>query len=135
MRSVFGGKLRLLKAAALVGAAVGVARQLRQRVVDQSPFNQPTTGTQPPTTGTTDISPPTLPSGVEGTLGSATQSGEVSWVAPIDGQCPQGYPIKANEGSGIFHVPDGLFYKRTTPTRCYANEEDALADGFRKARR
>ena len=156
MRSVFGGKFRLIKATALIGAAVGVARQLRQRVVDQSPFSQPTTetaDTAPTDTAPTDTAPAdtadTAPAGaapadtapsvatpkVEGTSGSAPQSGEVRWVKPVDGQCPQGFPIKVKEASGIFHVPEGLFYKRTIPTRCYASEEDALADGFRKARR
>ena len=56
------------------------------------------------------------------------------WIAPIDSACPDGYPIKANEHSGIYHQPGGRFYARTVADRCYANEEDAIADGYRAAK-
>jgi hypothetical protein len=57
-----------------------------------------------------------------------------AWVAPVDGGCPEGYPVKANSSSGIFHVPGGRSYARTKPERCYATPEDAEADGFRRAK-
>lgn len=57
------------------------------------------------------------------------------WVAPVDEDCPPGYPIKVNERSGIYHVPGGLSYERTRPTRCYPDEAAAEADGFRRAKR
>jgi hypothetical protein len=56
------------------------------------------------------------------------------WVLPVDGECPSGYPIKANESSKIFHVPGGRSYARTIPERCYANADDAMADGYRAAK-
>ena len=56
------------------------------------------------------------------------------WVAPVDGACPEGYPVKANNNSGIFHVPGGRFYDRTVAERCYANADDAVADGYRPAK-
>ena len=56
------------------------------------------------------------------------------WVAPRDGECPKGYPVKANDNSGIYHVPGGRFYARTVPERCYANPADAIADGYRPAK-
>jgi hypothetical protein len=56
------------------------------------------------------------------------------WVSPVDGKCPEGYPLKANDNSGIFHVPGGRFYARTVAERCYANAEDAIADGYRPAK-
>lgn len=56
------------------------------------------------------------------------------WVAPVDGGCPDGYPIKANDNSLIYHVPGGRFYDRTVPERCYAAAEDAEADGYRRAK-
>lgn len=56
------------------------------------------------------------------------------WVLPVDGECPSGYQIKANESSKIFHVPGGRFYARTVPERCYASAEDATADGYRPAK-
>lgn len=61
--------------------------------------------------------------------------GPATWVAPVDGECPEGYPIKVNERSGIYHVPGGLSYDRTRPTRCYPDPEAAEADDFRRARR
>ena len=60
--------------------------------------------------------------------------GSDRWRAPVDGQCPDGYPVKANENSGIFHVPGGRSYERTVPERCYATAEDALADGYRPSK-
>jgi hypothetical protein len=56
------------------------------------------------------------------------------WKAPLNGDCPDGYPVKANDNSGIFHVPGGRFYARTVAERCYANAEDAVADGYRPAK-
>lgn len=56
------------------------------------------------------------------------------WVTPIDGMCPGSHPVKANDNSGIFHVPGGRFYNRTVPERCYANAEDATVDGYRPAK-
>lgn len=57
------------------------------------------------------------------------------WVAPLDdGSCPDGYPIKANGNSGIYHVPGGRFYDRTVPERCYARADQCEADGYRAAK-
>ncbi len=57
------------------------------------------------------------------------------WVAPVDGACPEGFPIKAKLSSGIFHQPGGAAYARTKPDRCYASADDALLDGLRAAKR
>jgi hypothetical protein len=56
------------------------------------------------------------------------------WVPALDGGCPDGYPIKANTNSGIYHVPGGRFYERTRAERCYAHTADAEADGYRRAK-
>jgi hypothetical protein len=56
------------------------------------------------------------------------------WVAPVNGTCPDGYLVKANDNSGIFHVPGGRFYDRTVAERCYANADAAIADGYRPAK-
>jgi hypothetical protein len=58
-----------------------------------------------------------------------------SWVEPIDGACPEGFPVKAKLSSGIFHLPGMVNYARTTPDRCYASPESAAADGLRPAKR
>jgi len=57
------------------------------------------------------------------------------WVEPVDGGCPEGYPVKAKATSRIFHVVGGLSYERTVPDRCYATAAAAEADGFRAAKR
>ncbi|MDJ0769319.1 MAG: hypothetical protein QNJ12_11015 [Ilumatobacter sp.] len=61
-------------------------------------------------------------------------SGEARWIEPTDGACPVTHPIKANDNSGIYHVPGGRFYERTGAERCYASEADAEADGYRRAK-
>ena len=59
----------------------------------------------------------------------------VDWVLPADdGSCPDGYPVKANDNSKIFHVPTGRFYERTKAERCYAAAEAAERDGYRRAK-
>ncbi len=65
---------------------------------------------------------------------SAPEAPAPRWVDPVDDECPDGYPIKANDNSGIYHVPGGRFYDRTVPERCYANTDDAEADGYRSAK-
>jgi hypothetical protein len=85
--------------------------------------------------------PSTSPAAAAGFAAPATEHpladtapGDTTWVDPIDGDCPEGYPIKANDNSGIYHVPGGRFYDRTGPERCYARAEDAEADGYRAAK-
>lgn len=61
-------------------------------------------------------------------------------VKPVDEwNCPDSHPIKGNlnpqKHTMIYHLPGGFFYERTKPERCYATEEDARADGFRKSKR
>jgi hypothetical protein len=57
------------------------------------------------------------------------------WLATgDDGSCPDGYPIKAKDGSRIFHAPGGRFYERTRAERCYATTEAAERDGYRRAK-
>ncbi len=68
----------------------------------------------------------------EGDADSSAQPAR--WAAPVDGRCPDGYPIKANDNSMIFHVPGGRFYDRTVPERCYADADAATADGYRAAK-
>jgi hypothetical protein len=68
---------------------------------------------------------------------SATTSSTstTTWVEPEDGVCPPTHPVKVKLASGIFHVPGGLAYDRTTPDRCYRDAAAAEADGFRPAKR
>jgi len=59
-----------------------------------------------------------------------------SWVTcDASGDCPSSHPIKAKDGSGLYHVPGGNAYERTIPDRCYSSAEDAEADGYRPAQK
>ena len=62
------------------------------------------------------------------------ETGGSAWVAPVEGDCPLDHPVKANDNSGIFHVPGGRFYARTKAERCYVDAESAAADGYRAAK-
>jgi hypothetical protein len=107
---------RLFWLGLLGGGAFGAYRIWRQRQP------APTTAPQWPATSTepaADVSAPT-PAPL--------------WLAPVNGTCPDGYTVKANDNSHIFHVPGGRFYARTVAERCYANAEDAVADGYRPAK-
>jgi hypothetical protein len=64
-----------------------------------------------------------------------TDSAAAPWVPPVDGACPSSHPVKVKESSGIFHLPNGLAYDRTTPDRCYRDSAAAEADGYRQAKR
>ncbi|MCU1498244.1 MAG: hypothetical protein JWM47_2197 [Acidimicrobiales bacterium] len=90
----------------------------------------PPDGADPP------IVPGTLFDDGDGPTGDDTAEAEArSWAAPVAGACPQGYPVKAKVGSGIFHEPGMSAYDRTTPDRCYPDAAAALADGLRAAKR
>jgi hypothetical protein len=47
----------------------------------------------------------------------------------------QEYPVKANQRSGIYHLPGDLAYERTIPTRHYRSADAAETDGYRHAYR
>jgi len=49
--------------------------------------------------------------------------------------CPQGQPIKGNESSMIAHSPGQQSYLVTNPEQCFATLSDAVAAGFRPAKR
>lgn len=78
---------------------------------------------------------PTVPDRPAAESAESRESGEPTWVAPVDGACPDGYPIKAKVKSGIFHQPGGIAYDRTHPDRCYPSVAAAEADGLRAAKR
>ncbi|MGB8862196.1 MAG: 50S ribosomal protein L4 [Ilumatobacteraceae bacterium] len=51
-------------------------------------------------------------------------------AANDDGSAPEGYEIKGNADSGLYHVPGSSFYKRTVAEFWFASAEDAEAAGF-----
>jgi hypothetical protein len=116
---------RLLTLGALSGAALSGVRyaRSRRRRADAQPV-WPPFDTEPPAITNALISEPIV----------ANAAAQLPWVLPIDGACPDGYPVKANDGSKIFHVPGGRSYDRTIPERCYSTPEGALVDGYRAAK-
>lgn len=57
------------------------------------------------------------------------------WTDPLDGGCPDGFPVKAKLSSGIYHEPGTGSYERTMPDRCYRDAAAAEADGLRASKR
>ena len=141
--------LRRLVLMGLVGAASGViVGRVRRRVPTISATQNTSPGTrqpaQPPTWPPLHRdTPASAPDAVPGQRGAMAGFGPdtVASVAPnrwvtseAGGTCPPGYPVKANDKSGIYHVPGGRFYARTVPERCYSEAADAAADGYRAAK-
>jgi hypothetical protein len=113
----------LVLLAAIGGAAFNWWRErTAQPTADDAPAWPPLETVAAPEVATATSAEPTI-----------TQP--TSWAEPTaDGSCPDGFPIKANDKSGIYHVPGGRFYDRTKPERCYTTAEAALADGYRQAK-
>lgn len=65
----------------------------------------------------------------------AATSGDTGSVAGSGGVCPDGYPVKANDNSGIYHVPGQQHYGKTNARNCYASAAAAQAAGYRAAKR
>ena len=58
--------------------------------------------------------------------------GEGSHAALDDDSQPEGFPIKGNEDSMLYHSPDSPSYGQTTAEVWFATEEAAEAAGFQK---
>jgi large subunit ribosomal protein L17 len=114
---------RLLLLAALLGAAAALIRRQTAARTAEVP-------SAPPRWPPIEVDRPAPDPAVS----TPEASGTTPWRAPVDGACPPGYPVKANDRSRIFHVSGGRSYDRTVPERCYANADDALADGYRAAK-
>jgi hypothetical protein len=127
---------RLTLLLAVLAAVVAVIRARRPEPAPAAPAGSATWPPLDLPTGAEDRSTPADADSSPDADDSDTSTGERTWIDPEpDGSCPLSHPIKLNEPSGIFHVPDGQFYARTKAERCYANAADAEADGFRASRR
>ena len=106
--------------------------------IDTASVVEATPASVPPGENLTAEAPATenLPAKVAATeIPSTASVDSPTWAAPVDGECPDGYPVKAKLRSGIFHLPGMSAYDRTTPDRCYPDADAATADGLRVARR
>jgi hypothetical protein len=62
---------------------------------------------------------------------SASASAGGGAVSPVGGECPASAPIKGNESSGIYPMPDGSYYDATEAEECFVTEAAAQAAGYR----
>jgi hypothetical protein len=131
-RSRFPSMRRLLRVLIVIGVLVAVIMAWTRRARPSAHIALPDIAL--PDTGLPDTGLPNtrLPNTAPT---SAPRVPVATWVEPIDGACPDGFPVKAKLSSGIFHVPGMVNYARTTPDRCYASPEAAAADGLRPAKR
>jgi large subunit ribosomal protein L4 len=51
-------------------------------------------------------------------------------AATEDGDAPEGFEIKGNASSKLYHLPGSAFYERTVPEYWFATTEDAEAAGY-----
>lgn len=141
--------VRLILISAVVAAVVYVVRSLSRSQGPLPSVPEPSGKTWPPlrpepARGTANGGPSTATEAAVATeprpaesepVNESPETG-VTWVeATAEGECPDGFPIKANMNSKIFHSPGQLAYARTHPDRCYATAEGAEADGLRAAKR
>lgn len=66
---------------------------------------------------------------------AAPASGDAGPVSGADSVCPDSHPVKANDNSGIYHMPGQQHYGKTNARHCYASAAAAQADGYRAAQR
>lgn len=137
---------RLFRRGLRIGAVVGAILFLIQIFLrNPSPKRDKSTERQSPGPAprrpNTESATPTTGNGAAGstksTTAASTATADVAaaWVEPEDGVCPTTHPVKVKLASGIFHVPGGLAYERTSPDRCYRDLAAAEADGFRPSKR
>lgn len=138
--------LTVLVGSALVARVAALLRErssARAQPSPAAPTGPPATATRteptPPPAAATPSTPPP-----EASDHSATASTEAapaaesatagSFVEAVDGECPEGYPIRVKVASGIYHEPGGTHYGRVKPDRCYPSTAAAEADGFRSSK-
>ena len=66
---------------------------------------------------------------------AAPAAGDAGPVRGADSVCPDSHPVKANDNSGIYHMPGQQHYGKTNARNCYASAAAAQADGYRAAQR
>ncbi len=62
----------------------------------------------------------------------ASPHGEGSHAPLDDDEMPEGFPIKGNAQSMLFHTPDSRYYKATKAEVWFDTEESAVSAGFSK---
>jgi len=117
----------------IVLLAIAAAAALRSRRASAPTSTAPAPGEPEFAPFTATAAPPEAAPPVDEPAADPVVGPGAAWVAPVDGECPAGYPVKV-AASGIFHVPGGRSYDRTKPDRCYPDPASAIADGYRQAK-
>lgn len=83
---------------------------------------------------TPEVESETLDSDADGEVNATDESpyGDDSRAATEDDEMPDGFPIKGNDSSKLYHVPGSSFYDRTKAEVWFASEAAAVAAGFLK---
>ena len=124
---------KLIKFAAIAAVIAFIVSRIRSRAAEGDQDEDENDFSWPPI-NLTDSEEPTDPTLTEPTDGSPLEPR--NWVTcDASGDCPTSHPVKAKDGSGLYHVPGGNAYERTIPDMCYASAEDAESDGYRPAQR
>ncbi len=134
---------RVLGVGVIAGAAYAVWRAIEANRPEGDtdwepqpfPFPPQPRATAPATTPTTASTTASVPASTLDAPAAAPTSAPDPRVDAIDGACPTSHPVKAANGSKVFHVPDGQMYDRTTAAHCYRDAAAAEADGLRQAKR
>lgn len=134
---------RLFRLVLIAGAAAATVAAVRALTRKDDPLpatSSPSGEPWPPLRGEGTVPPPPEPQPPAAVApepeGVPVSGRGAPWVEPSDdGECPDGYPIKAKMNSKIFHSPGQLNYDRTTPDRCYVDATAAESDGLRAAKR
>ena len=66
---------------------------------------------------------------------AAPAAGDAGPVSGADSVCPDSHPVKANDNSGIYHMPGQQHYGKTNARNCYASAAAAQAAGYRASKR
>ena len=76
----------------------------------------------------------TVDSDADGEVNATDESpyGDGSHAATDDGEAPEGFTIKGNAQSKLYHTPESPFYGRTKAEVWFATEDAAEAAGFSK---
>jgi large subunit ribosomal protein L17 len=64
---------------------------------------------------------------------AAAELPEGAVAANEDGSAPEGYTVKGNADSNLYHEPDGQWYDQTVAEVWFKTAEDAEKAGFKKA--
>jgi len=118
-----------------LSAAARVVREAeRSRGTKVAPSKAPTGRTAEIAQDAAAESPTAAKVADEASAADATASeqpyGEGSHAPVEDGSQPEGFPIKGNADSMLYHLPETPFYDRTIPEVWFATAEAAEAAGF-----